>query len=448
MIDQAYGGMGMAPHAAKLLLPSAIFLPDSDLGPVDRGGDQLVEGLCGWQLHDKRGQINVSQKISVRGRDYLQALEELQHLFIRNHWSDGLPLCPATEQRVQWILSGTPLEPDLPLGKIQPRGGLATPRSLAVVLAMAGGRPEHLPVLIAAVEAMLSPRFHHERMNTTTCSVYPVVVVNGPITQQIMLGSGYGCLGPDPCHPAGAVLGRALRLALMNLGGALPGKTTMSIFGGPARYTGLVFAEDEAGLPQGWPSFGQERGRPAGANVVSLYAVSSNTNVPGGETGSDTAARASLNRAAGCIGIPNGNYWFTPYNPEGSAGLLLMARGTAQGLARLGWSKEQVKEYLWQNSMVPATKLGPRFDAWWFPEESVMRDPMPVCLEPRGIEIVIAGGEQSGHMMWLQAGCCPECVTSAEVRLPVRWDELVRRAAQDLTIPEPAGPACEILFQP
>ena len=78
-----------------------------------------------------------------------------------------------------------------------------------------------------------------------------MVIVNGPIAAQIRLNAGFGLLGPDPQHPAGASIGRALRLLPQNVGGALPGTGTMAMFGG-MRYTNAVFAEDEDGLPAGW----------------------------------------------------------------------------------------------------------------------------------------------------------------------------------------------------
>jgi hypothetical protein len=321
------------------------------------------------------------------------------------------------------------------IGSILPRRGIATAKALAVALAMAGGRPEFMPVLIAAVEAMLDPRIEHERMNTTTNSVYPVVIVNGPMTKQIRLNSGYGCLGPDPDFPAGASIGRAIRFVLMNLGGAIPGETTMSIYGGPARYTGLVFAEDENGMPSEWKTMAQEQGFDREDNVVTVYCVSSTTNIPGGETGTRKAALASLNRAAGCMGTPIGNYWFVTYQSEAPAGILLIARGTAQGLSSLGWTKKEVKKYLWEHAQVPASELGPRIKKWWMPPQDILKDPMPITESSEGIEIVVAGGKQSGHMMWLQVGCCPRALASAKVHLPNHWNRLIARTIKELGPP-------------
>jgi len=206
----------------------------------------------------------------------------------------------------------------------------------------------------------------------------------------------------------------------------------MSIHGGPARYANIVFAEDEDGLPSDWEPLSVEQGFPPGSSTVTVYAVSSTTNVPGGEAGEEEVALASLNRAAGAMGVPNGNYWRYAYNPEGAAGILLMASGTAQGLSRFGWTKEKVKTYLWENSKIPASKLGPRVPAWWLPPRKLVQDPMPISMSPKGIKIVVAGGLQSGHMMWFQVGCCPEKLTSAEIKLPANWNELLEKGEEDL----------------
>jgi len=435
VVKNAFSSAGFSSEASLVVFPSKMFLPGSDLSPIDTKMGDLIEGLTVWEPTVRQKGLKSPPKVTVKGRDYKEAARILNDLFLKNMWGDGLPVVPPTKEKVDWILKGTDKAKDEVIGTILPRGGIATVEAIAVSLAMAGGRPEYLPVLIATVKALTDPALKHERMNTTTNSVYPVVVVNGRIATDIRLNSAYGCLGPDPRKPAGASLGRALRFLLMNLGGALPGEGTMSIYGGPARYTGLVFAEDELGIPESWKALNVEQGFPEDSDTVTLYCVASTTNVPGGETGTEKAAIASLNRAAAFMGTPNGNYWFVTYESGGPPGILLMARGTAQGLAEMGWSKKKVKEYLWEHSKVPASELGPRVNTWWMPSEDMMEDPMPITKSPEEIKIVVAGGEQSGHMMWLEVGCCPTRLTSAEIELPENWNGLLEQALEDLGPP-------------
>lgn len=438
VVANAFADQGFSAEAAQAVFPAALFLPGSDLAPIRVQADEIVAGLTTWQPDETSTGIVEPPMIVIEADDEASLRDAVDHYLVRTLHSDGLPVVPPTVERVEWILRGTDRSPDEVLGTVAPRRGIATVRQVAVTLAMAGGRPEYMPVVLAAVEAMLAPAFAHGLMNTTTCSVYPVFVVSGPVAEDIRLASGYGALGPNPLRPAGASIGRAIRFVLMDVGGAVPGQTTMAIYGGPARFTGLVFAEDTSSYPADWASLAEEQGFERGANVVSAYAVSSTTNIPGGETGTDDAALASLHRAAGTIGIPNGNYWDPSFNPRGSAGILLVAGGTAGGLSALDWSKEAVQEYLWERSKVPAAELGPAIDVWWVPDPSILEDPMPVSMSPEGIEIVVAGGDQSGHMMWLQSGCCPEEITSATVELPARWSDLLDAAQEDLG-PIPAG---------
>ena len=147
------------------------------------------------------------------------------NLLLTNLWGDGLPLWPATRERVDWILQGTALPRTHVLGKFPPRGGVTTIETCAIALAMAGGRPEYLPVLVAAVEALLDPDVRTSiSCRRLRARRFPVVIVNGPIAKQIRLNSGFGCLGPDPQRPAGASIGRALRLMQQNVGGARAGR--------------------------------------------------------------------------------------------------------------------------------------------------------------------------------------------------------------------------------
>ena len=223
---------------------------------------------------------------------------------------------------------------------------------------MAGGRPEYLPVLIAAVEALIDPGMAHQSWQATSSSVYPVVIVNGPVARQIRLNSGFGLLGPDALHPAGGVIGRALRLILQNVGGAVPGVGTMSQFGG-MRYTNAVFAEDEEGLPPGWEPLNAEYfGLPRGSNSLALCTVSSATNITRRGTGKETPeeeALGSLYRIAAYMEAPNVN-GLKGYE-EGAPGILLLSSIAARQLAALGWTKEKIKEFLWENSRIPVSRL-------------------------------------------------------------------------------------------
>ncbi len=430
----AFAGIGFSPEAACATFPIDMFVPGSDLSPIESGFDQLVSGLTRWAPLSKTTGAIDPPRVTVTGKDQFQVVQRLNTLALRNLWGDGLPLLPATEDRVDWLLTGTDRPHDAVLGKILPRGGIATVKSIAVAAAMAGARPEYMPVIIAAIEAIVEPLFYHQGFNSTTNSAFPIVIVNGPIAKQIRLGSGYGCLGPDPQHPAGASIGRTIRLVLLNMGGAIPGQGTMSIFGGPARFTNVVVAEDEDGIPDGWSSVAEERGFAAGTNAVTLLPVNSAINIVGYIPLNDNEAMTALTCFADCMRMPNANYWFRTFTPTGAPGVMLLPRGTVRGLAGLGWTKQKVKEFLWENSRFsPNLWLKAKLDhnqKGGFIDKSEVRWPMPICKSPENIILAVAGGAQSGHSYYL--GSYGPAVMSKPIDLPAGFSRLLGEAEDDL----------------
>ena len=278
-MTNAVAGLGLAPDAAMVTFPIDMFLPGSDISPVEARRQEFYHGLTRWRSAFGDGAAGEAPILRVEGTSVEDAFARANHLMLANRWGDGLPLWPPTRERVTWILGGAAQPRGRKLGTFPPRGGVTTIESCAIALAMAGGRPEYLPVLVAAVEAFLDPQSGSEALQAASGSAFPVVIVNGPIGAGIRLNAGFGCLGPDPQRPAGASIGRALRLLQQNLGGALPGVGTMANYGG-LRYTNVIFAEDEASLPVGWAPHGTERhGFPPGISSISLAFANGATNI-------------------------------------------------------------------------------------------------------------------------------------------------------------------------
>src|SRR5438552_829383 len=221
-MTNAVSGLGLAPEAAMVTFPIELFLPGSDIAPVEARKAEFYAGLTRWTPAGagSGGAGAATPTVSVDGATYEAALTRANHLMLANQWGDGLPVWPPTLERVDWILRGAALPRAHVLGMFPPRGGVATVETCAIALAMAGGRPEYLPVLVAAVDAFLDPESGSEQLQAASGSAFPVVIVNGPVGAQIRLNAGFGCLGPDPQHPAGASIGRALRLMQQNVGGA------------------------------------------------------------------------------------------------------------------------------------------------------------------------------------------------------------------------------------
>src|SRR5688572_30654943 len=241
-MKNAVSGLGLAPDAAMVTFPIDMFLPGSDIGPLELRKREFYNGLTKWKSEFERAN-GETKMLRVEGTSYEDALMKANNLLLTSLYGDGLPIWPATRERVDWILQGAALPRTHVLGKFPPRGGVTTIETCAIALAMAGGRPEYLPVLLAAVEACLDPDSNFDQLQATSGAPFPVVIVNGPIAKEIRLNSGFGCLGPDPQQPAGASIGRALRMLQQNLAGAVPGIGTMPIWGA-RRYTTVAFDED------------------------------------------------------------------------------------------------------------------------------------------------------------------------------------------------------------
>ena len=438
MTQNAIGGCGFPPEVAMAVFPVGLFLAGSNLTSIGQNIDPFIEGLTRWAPTEKDAPALDPPPMAIRGKDYEESFAEMNRIFLAQRWGDGLPLLPPTEERVRWILRGADLSPAARVGKILPQGRVATVKTLAIALAMAGGRPEYLPVLIAAVEALVDPGLAHQAWQATSSSVYPVVIVNGPMAKQVRLNSGFGLLGPDALHPAGGLIGRALRLLLQNVGGAVPGAGTMSQFGG-MRFTNAVFAEDEEGLPPGWEPLSVEYfGARRGENSLTFYTASSATNITRRGTGKETPeeeALQSLHRIAAYMEAPNINGlkgW-----DEGAPGILLLSSTTALQMAGLGWTKEKIKTFLWENSKIPISRLRQTGMLNYIEERGVdprsLPDPWPITRRAENLMMVVAGGRHPTQAYWMQGAQGPKTV-SVRIRLPALWEQLIQEADEDLNL--------------
>ena len=186
-------------------------------------------------------------------------------------WSDGLPVVPPTEARVAAMLAGTTREPGEVVAVVPPALVECTVEKAAVNAVMAGCKPEYLPVVLAAVEAACTDTFNMHGLLCTLWFSGPIVIVNGPIRRRIGMNTDKNSLGQG--NRANSTIGRALQLVIRNVGGGKPGigGIDRSALGSPSK-VGWCFAEDEEGLPDGWPPLSVARGFEPGQDTVTLFA--------------------------------------------------------------------------------------------------------------------------------------------------------------------------------
>jgi hypothetical protein len=193
--------------------------------------------------------------------------EDEQEAMYERGWSDGLPLVPPTEERVLKMLDGTARDPQEIVGLIPPALAPATVEKIAINAVMAGCKPEYLPVVLAAVEAVLEEGFAMHGVLATTMFVGPVVVVNGPIRRRIGMNAKGNVLGQG--NRANGAIGRALQLVIRNIGGGRPQEVDRATLGNPGKYTYCI-AEDEEGSC--WEPLSVERGMKPGQSALTVFA--------------------------------------------------------------------------------------------------------------------------------------------------------------------------------
>lgn len=210
-----------------------------------------------------------SENSPLRARRIEIAPDDDVHEFMFDQgFSDGFPVVPPTPERVLRMLEGTARDPQSVVATIPPNMAPATVEKIAVNAVLAGCRPDYLPVIIAAIEAACTDTFNAHGVMATTMGASPVMVVNGPIRHRLGMNMGLSALGQG--NRANATIGRAVRLALRNIGGARPGGTERSTLGNPMKYS-MCFAEWEERSP--WPALHVERGFDAEDSVVTLFAM-------------------------------------------------------------------------------------------------------------------------------------------------------------------------------
>ncbi len=193
--------------------------------------------------------------------------EDIEEAMFSRGWSDGLPLVPPTEERVLRMLDGTARDPQEVVGLVPPALAAATVEKIAINAVMAGCKPEYLPVVLAAVEAVLDEAFAMHGVLATTQFAGPVIIVNGPVRRHIGMNAKGNALGQG--NRANSSIGRALQLVIRNIGEGRPQEVDRATLGNPGKL-GYCFAEDEEGSC--WEPLSVERGVKPGVSAVTVFA--------------------------------------------------------------------------------------------------------------------------------------------------------------------------------
>jgi len=320
---------------------------------------------------------------SLEAEDDFDAVNALMR---ERGWSDGLPLIPPTAARVERMLAYCDRPWDQPVAKMAPRYGEATPLRLAANAVMAGCRPEYFPLLVLAIEAMCEEPFNLYAIQATTHLCAPLVVVNGPVAKELDINSGHNAFGPG--WQANATIGRAIRLALVNIGGAIPGSGDMSTFGAPSKFSYLA-AENEAASP--WQPLHVERGIPREASAVTVIGAECPHNVNDHES---ITAEGILTTIAGTLVGTGTNDIYYESQP-----LIVMGPEHARTVADGGYSKAGAKRYIHEHAHLPLGRFSKenierRMRVTWKEKYATagMDAPVYMVQRPEDILIAVIGG--------------------------------------------------------
>ena len=305
-------------------------------------------------------------------------------------WGDGLPLIPPTAERVQALLETVDDPPDAVIGVVEPQRGDATAEKIAINAVMAGCPPPCFPVVVAAVRAVCTPRFNLYALNTTTCCATPALMINGPARSALGIECGYSCLGHN--GRANATIGRALRLVMRNVGGAVPGAVSKSTFGQPGRVS-LCFGEWEEKSP--WEPFHVRRGFARAENVLTAHCATGTQDIADIWAESGEELLWVLAHSMDWIG---NNKVLVP-QADGEV-LLLLCPDFAYKIARDGLSVADAQRLLWEYTRTPIERW--HRNHWRQLEERgyVEGGAVPLCASPEQFLLAVAGGESGHHALY------------------------------------------------
>ncbi len=416
--DAESAGRGMAMPVLRIV-PTTVpcessIIPDIEAG-IDGAMDAIITALTkpltAEEKSPKAREIEKPQRIIFKG-----SLGEVNTFFYRRGWTDGLPIIPPTEEAVAEMLTGTDLPPEKLLGKLQSRNGKATIEKIAINAVMAGCLPTYLPVLIAGTINLLEsePGFlGYTTFGFSTGSWAPFWTINGPIRNEINVNNGSGAFSPG--NIANAAIGRAMGLIVKNIGGVRKGVEDMGVMGNPLKYTAVI-AENEEESP--WEPLHVELGYKKEDSTIT-------------------------------VSFPQSYYQHWPYGSDAQSILssivdnmprsmrynIVMTPPHAKNLAREGYTKEKVKQYIAEHKLVPAARMKAQASTGvntrtmealaGLPENDA--EMVPLIKDPRFIRIVVGGGPGAFIAHLLGGGATPGKKQIQKIELPKNWDKLVAK---------------------
>lgn len=311
-------------------------------------------------------------------------LEDVHELFASLRLTDGLPIVPPTRRRYDAMLTYCPWAPEFILAReVGPSGKDITVRDIAVAAVMAGCKPAAMPVLVTAFRGMSNERYNFLQSVTTSHPGGNLVLVSGPLSEEVGLYGGQGCMGPGPW--ANLAIGRAVNLVLINTARSVPGVCDLACTSSQAEIT-YCFAEQQRGRAP-WPTINEERFDERTTTVYVLKAEPPHDIIDFLSTDAGDLLDTIVDS---CTTLGSNN----AYMP--GALVLVLVPDHIELLRRGGWDKDALRTAIHERVHNETALVRNRGLSPARPREFENRHPMPVTRSPADVEIVVAGG-RGGH---------------------------------------------------
>lgn len=377
----------------------------------------LVRPLSPEEKSPKEREVEESAKTVFKGN-----LEEVNKFFYKRGWTDGLPIIPPTEAAVTEMLRGTDLPADYVVGEMVPRMGKATVEKIAINAVMAGALPIYMPVLIAAVRALIDSRWDSSVPTVSTGSWAPFWIINGPVRADLRINCSWGAMSPGDI--ANAAIGRAMSLITKNIRGVRKGIEDMGCLGNPCKYS-MVIGENEEESP--WEPLHVEQGFNKNESAITVFFPNSSSQMWAYGSDDEGILRTVIYNL-----IPGRRGQFC----------LVLTPPHAKILAGSGWTKNDIRAFITEQGRVPAYKV-PEF--WkvregnfsglhknWIPMN--ITDSVSVLPDPEWIRVIVAGGQGAivgqfvGPPVELLRGTGQGAIwITQKIELPAAWNKLLAK---------------------
>lgn len=405
---------------------------DSEAELIRKVEESLAPGLLEGLIGKIQTLENEDEQPDIKKVVFSGTLDEVQDYFYQKMWTDGLPIIPPTKQRVEAFLSFTDRLPEEVIAVLPQEGREASIESIAVTGVMSGCKPEYMPILIAIIEAMSDPVFRIQDCGSTP-GWEPVVIIGGPIIKELDFNFGQGMMRFG--RKSNTSIGRFVRMYLRNICGYRipPGAGDKGSIGQSFL---VAMAEDEDSAREfGWPTYAQDRGFDASENIVTVHSVVS---ISSPIYSAGDRAIDHVQQWADLVGS-SFTYWAHTGFKTGMWNPLIVSSPSVAKVIANEWTKDQVRQYLYDHIKVSAQKIThyakmtstPTFslknlvDGGILPEEYHLSDDperlLNVIIHPSMVEIIVAGDPGRNQSRAYMGNHIQGPPMSRKINLPASW---------------------------